>query len=462
MDNQKRFLVCLIVSMFVFAGIITLMLTTLNTRSEEPIQNDIRLYYEYSMTWTDVKDGTSDFGDETGTLDMRMLEESNSSFFMNSTYYLPHWIKFFGSFPTNNETWNGEIMVDKSDFRFYKYVNWYGENMKTNQGTYPNNYEVKATIQEVDHDGDIWHWSATLSGTGQGSSTFNYDIDYWYNTKTQIIEHEIGHYTYSGSATTYSGSTTTWDYDDSWDFQYIDMSNKLPNATANVNKITGNAPLTVIFTGSGTDSDGTIASYYWDFGDGSNSTEQNPAHTYNNPGTYNIKFIVTDNKGGTGTSNVTVTVRLNQIPSATIEASINNGSAPLTVYFTGKGTDKDGVISSYHWEFGDTGTSDIINPSHIYKSPGTYKVTLTATDDSGATSTATITISVLEPSKDDSQNNLLLYIALIAGGVTVLIIVIILVVVLSRRKSKDNISKSNQNRQDNSDSDDFVGKEGEK
>jgi PKD repeat protein len=84
--------------------------------------------------------------------------------------------------------------------------------------------------------------------------------------------------------------------------------NLSPTATASANLLTGLAPLTVSFTGSGTDSDGSIASYAWNFGDGTTSIQQNPSHTYNSAGTYTATLTVTDNGGATGTATVTITV----------------------------------------------------------------------------------------------------------------------------------------------------------
>src|SRR5205085_540487 len=55
--------------------------------------------------------------------------------------------------------------------------------------------------------------------------------------------------------------------------------------------------LTANFTDSSTDSDGSIASRAWDFGDGATATTSSPAHTYASPGTYTVKLTVTDNGG---------------------------------------------------------------------------------------------------------------------------------------------------------------------
>lgn len=66
--------------------------------------------------------------------------------------------------------------------------------------------------------------------------------------------------------------------------------------------------LTATFTDTSTDSDGTIASRSWDFGDGTGSTTTNPSHTYATAGTYTVKLTVTDNNGASNTRSASVTV----------------------------------------------------------------------------------------------------------------------------------------------------------
>ncbi|HET7779845.1 MAG TPA: PKD domain-containing protein, partial [Rudaea sp.] len=81
--------------------------------------------------------------------------------------------------------------------------------------------------------------------------------------------------------------------------------------TANFNFVTSG--LTATFTDTSSDSDGTIASRSWTFGDGGTSTATNPSHTYASAGTYSVKETVTDNGGLTGsvTKSVTVTTTSN-------------------------------------------------------------------------------------------------------------------------------------------------------
>lgn len=84
--------------------------------------------------------------------------------------------------------------------------------------------------------------------------------------------------------------------------------NEKPSASCSANPTSGEVPLTVSFNGYGTDVDGTINSYHWDFGDGTSSSSKSPTHTYQNSGTYTAKLTVTDNDGETDTKSLTITV----------------------------------------------------------------------------------------------------------------------------------------------------------
>jgi PKD repeat protein len=76
--------------------------------------------------------------------------------------------------------------------------------------------------------------------------------------------------------------------------------------TANFTVATSN--LTANFTDTSTDSDGTIVSRAWNFGDGTTSTATNPSRTYAAAGTYTVTLTVTDDDGATNTKTSSVTV----------------------------------------------------------------------------------------------------------------------------------------------------------
>ncbi len=82
-----------------------------------------------------------------------------------------------------------------------------------------------------------------------------------------------------------------------------------PNAVASGSPTSGNAPLAVNFSGSGSsDPDGSIVSYAWNFGDGGTDSAANPLHTYTTKGTFTAVLTVIDNDGLTDTASVTISV----------------------------------------------------------------------------------------------------------------------------------------------------------
>jgi PKD repeat protein len=176
-------------------------------------------------------------------------------------------------------------------------------------------------------------------------------------------------------------------------------TNVAPTAVAGATPTTGTAPLAVVFDSSGsTDTDGTIASVAWDFGDGATSTAANPSHTYTTAATYTATLTVTDDEGATGTDTVTIAVteEPNVAPTAVANATPSSGRFPLDVDLSSAGSsDTDGTIVAFSWNFGDgTGNSSDPNPTHTYANPGTFTATLTVTDDDGATGEATVVVVV--------------------------------------------------------------------
>ncbi|NJQ02912.1 carbohydrate-binding protein [Streptomyces sp. PLAI1-29] len=82
-------------------------------------------------------------------------------------------------------------------------------------------------------------------------------------------------------------------------------------------------------------------------------------------------------------------------PVAEASADRTSGKAPLKVKFSSEGsTDADGDELTYAWDFGDGNTSDYPNPTHTYRTNGTYTATVTATDPDGRTGSASVHVTV--------------------------------------------------------------------
>jgi PKD repeat protein len=145
----------------------------------------------------------------------------------------------------------------------------------------------------------------------------------------------------------------------------------------------------ITFDGSGsTDSDGNINFRSWDFGDNSaNRTGISFTHTYSRQRTYTVTLTVWDNEGNIDKASATAIVS-DAGPTADFSGSPTSGNAPLTVVFTDSSDVYDG-ISSWAWDFGDGGTSDIRNPDHTFSTAGAYTVSLTVTDGDGSSDTLT-------------------------------------------------------------------------
>ena len=159
---------------------------------------------------------------------------------------------------------------------------------------------------------------------------------------------------------------------------------------ANFSQTTSN--LTATFTDSSSDPDGTIASRFWNFGDGTTSTATSPTRTYASSGTYNVTLTVSDNAGAARSITRTVTVTSPNIAPSANFSFVTNG---LTATFTDASSDSDGSVVSRAWNFGDGTTSTSTNPGKTYPSAGTYTVSLTVTDNAGATNTKTSSVTVV-------------------------------------------------------------------
>ncbi|HQC11852.1 MAG TPA: PKD domain-containing protein, partial [Methanoregulaceae archaeon] len=152
----------------------------------------------------------------------------------------------------------------------------------------------------------------------------------------------------------------------------------------------GYAPLTVQFTDN---SENNVNAWFWEFGDGATSEEQNPTHTFEEVGSYTVELTVWNDCGTDST-----TAPINAIclePVAQFTADPDSGYAPLTVQFTDSSLNN---VISWNWNFGDGSTSTQQNPVHTFDEVGTYTVTLTVQNDCGSDSTAApINAICLEP-----------------------------------------------------------------
>jgi PKD repeat protein len=174
-------------------------------------------------------------------------------------------------------------------------------------------------------------------------------------------------------------------------------ANAAPSVEAAATPASGPAPLAVLLTAQGTDPDGDVLTYKWEFGDGSTANGRRVRHTYTATGTFTAKVTATDTAGNSASDTIQVVVGNpagNQAPTVQAAASKTSGKAPLTVQLTAAGSDPDGDQLAYTWSFGDGGAAGGTKATHQYKTPGTYTATVTVTDAGGKTGTASVTITV--------------------------------------------------------------------
>ena len=145
---------------------------------------------------------------------------------------------------------------------------------------------------------------------------------------------------------------------------------------------------TVMFTDATQSNSGTLNSWSWNFGDNTTSNIQNPTHTYNSPGTYIVRLVVTTNAGCIDTVTMNVDV-VNVQPVATFNYT--------NVVCTGECTfnNQSQWSINFNWNFGDNTTSNAANPTHTYQQPGVYTVVMIASDNSGCADTVSHTVPIV-------------------------------------------------------------------
>src|SRR6202041_2529718 len=136
-----------------------------------------------------------------------------------------------------------------------------------------------------------------------------------------------------------------------------------------------------------------LTSYAWNFGDGTTGNRVSPNHTYTAAGAYSVSLTVTNSANLSSSATTTASI--------TAQAPVPNAGGPYTagpnvaVTFNGSGsTDPQGEALTYAWNFGDGATGHGVSPTHTYAATGNYAVSLTVTDSTNLSSTATATAAI--------------------------------------------------------------------
>ncbi|MEX2484084.1 MAG: PKD domain-containing protein, partial [Brumimicrobium sp.] len=132
-------------------------------------------------------------------------------------------------------------------------------------------------------------------------------------------------------------------------------------------------------------------SYFWDFGDGNTSTAAEPSHTYTTYGTFDVVFIATGANGCTLSDTIEVVFERFVSASLNLDATEYSGCAPFEMTTLQNNSNN---ANTFVWDFGDGTppytTTNIAPPNHNYTIPGTYTISLTASNNCN---TANATIS---------------------------------------------------------------------
>ena len=120
-------------------------------------------------------------------------------------------------------------------------------------------------------------------------------------------------------------------------------------------------------------------SYLWDFGDGNQSSLENPSHYYSTSGSYDVTLETYDSNGVCASYIEHVTVNCSGSGGNTCQANFTYSDSSCVIFFNNSSS---GAIS-YLWDFGDGNQSTLENPSYSYSTPGSYNVTLETYDSNG-------------------------------------------------------------------------------
>jgi len=156
-----------------------------------------------------------------------------------------------------------------------------------------------------------------------------------------------------------------------------------PNATYSSNVTTGCVPLTVKFN---SDSKDIGLKYLWNFGDGYYSTDENPTHTYNENGNYQVSLMVTSAINGKSITYSDENM-ISVFPLPEVKFDWDQDEAAISGNEVQFADNSVGVVD-WNWLFGDRESSQNQNPQHTYAGDGSYKVVLVGKSANGCVDTA--------------------------------------------------------------------------
>ncbi|MBN8676879.1 MAG: PKD domain-containing protein [Chitinophagales bacterium] len=210
-----------------------------------------------------------------------------------------------------------------------------------------------------------------FSNTSSGADSYSWDFGDGGNGSSEANPS----HTFSQPGTYEVSLTVTNDCGSATSTQTIVIQGSAPNPAISADNQSGCTPFTVQFTDQ---SGNNPVSWNWTFPGGTpaSSTQQNPSVVYNTPGVYDVTLEVF-NGFGSNTQIFPAYITVQTTPTA----GFTFNSVANTVSFTNSSQN----ATSYSWNFGDNSSSNEQNPTHTYAGPGSYTVTLAATNPCGTT-----------------------------------------------------------------------------
>lgn len=171
--------------------------------------------------------------------------------------------------------------------------------------------------------------------------------------------------------------------------------NAKPTVAITYEPINPNTGQQVTFEADASDPDGTIESYEWRVDGKLVSTSRTVNHSFASAGSHDVSLEVTDNNGATDVANVTVNVTKGNLPPVvTVESTPEVPTTGARVRFATEASDPDGSVSSFEWTVDGASAGSGPNLTHTFDSPGRHEVTVTVTDDGGASTSTSVTVLV--------------------------------------------------------------------
>lgn len=227
----------------------------------------------------------------------------------------------------------------------------------------------------------------TFTNESENADSYSWDFGDGETSEDESPAHtyaEAGTYTVSLTASSETGEDTEEKEN------YITVEElPMPEAAFSAEPTTITAGEEVTFTNESENAD----SYEWDFGDGNDSADASPTHTYEEAGTYTVSLTASGETGeDTEEKADLITV---EAPPMLPEAAFSVSETTVGIADTLSFTDESQNAESWLWDFDDGTTSDEQNPTHAFEEEGTYFIDLTVTNEDGS-DTAFETV-VVEP-----------------------------------------------------------------